>query len=834
MKKLTKLLALALAAVMLLPVTALAAENPADDGPKLVVCGLDWNEGHFVRDDDLSGRNYGGEEAYVTPGDEWAVIFFAIGEDGKRTPVIPEAGKGVTIRKLEKDEIASGAKQSQYYVCIRIDDWNETEVTSGKAVVKVIPQLPDVGFYATAEATQAGYLSSSRKPVDPSRLTDNTVYFVRQVFDDPNQRQIKELKKGSNGSPNMYDLEKVGDNVWKITLKIPEGGGAGVNLDVTWQEADGSTYNEERGCGFEYPHGPELWNHYLEGSEEMGIYLPEGNDNGYGFNICPGDTFIQIFYKCDYDDKGNQTFTPVPASELKGSDGLTITPLEEGESKDKLAGCFVWLSVADWNKTYTISAGEYTAKLTSNLPDIGIYSKPELTTDSFLHNWNFSPTVPNETVYIGSYIPEGDDRFLADLKLAKFENSDQFTLEKYNDDFYKLTRKSLDAADMTVEFEGAWGWPDGNTEPMQAGIWLESLPALLAGESAPEIIDRDHPIKYSDWKDNASDKLTLAAGESKDFQVCFTFFTDVNGAWTMGRTSAWGLRANDSKLKITTDDTDYAKMTLSCDVPGTYTLKMHSIYPDIKAIYHADGTKYTAEELREFDENTGYELTRDQKQVMVYNEEHETGALFEEAFPGEKIEFEVVDEEIPWYPITVTVAGEAAKPAFTDVTANAWYAPAVSYANGKGYMKGNSETTFNPTGRIKGSEFAQILYNKEGKPAAAEGAAFQGVADQWYAPAILWAAGKGVVADTGDAAVVPEADLTREQIALMLYNYMGKPEAKGDVTAFTDASKVSAWAADAMAWAVGEGVLKGSDNALNPTGTATRAETAQILMNFFK
>lgn len=82
--------------------------------------------------------------------------------------------------------------------------------------------------------------------------------------------------------------------------------------------------------------------------------------------------------------------------------------------------------------------------------------------------------------------------------------------------------------------------------------------------------------------------------------------------------------------------------------------------------------------------------------------------------------------------------------------------------------------------------------------------------------------------------MVPTADLTREQIALMLYNYMGKPEAKGDLTAFTDAAKVSAWAKDAMAWAVGEGVLKGSDNALNPTGTATRAETAQILMNFFK
>ena len=81
-------------------------------------------------------------------------------------------------------------------------------------------------------------------------------------------------------------------------------------------------------------------------------------------------------------------------------------------------------------------------------------------------------------------------------------------------------------------------------------------------------------------------------------------------------------------------------VTLSCDVPGTYTIKMHNIYPDIKAIYHADGTKYTAEELRTFDENNGYELSRDQKQIKIYNAEHEDGVLFEEAFPGEKIEYD--------------------------------------------------------------------------------------------------------------------------------------------------------------------------------------------------
>lgn len=831
MRKLTKLLALALAVVMLLPTTALAADNSASDGPKLMMNWLDWDENGlcYVRDECLSGEDRGTDVLGTAPGDEPCVIFFTVGADGKRTPVIPKAGKGVTIETVEKESIAPNAKQSKYYVRVCLDDWGESEVTSGKATMKVVAQLPDVGFYTTAEATEASYLRNDQQPIDPSQLTDNTVYFVRKVFDDPNQRQIKELKKGSNGNPNMYDLEKVNDNVWKITLKIPEDGGAGVDLDITWQEPDGNTYNDERGCGFEYPRGPELQLQWLSWDDDP---QPGGEPFGGDFQVVPDrvEEYHVAFYAWESE---SEKPIPVPVDQLKADKGVTITPLLPG---DKERSHYAIVSVDDWGD-YTISYNEYSITLKSQLRELDLYSKPEISTDNFLGKLRYNPLNPNGATYVGACLPEGDERTLENMELADFENRSQYTLERYSDDFYKLTLKSVDIPDGDVMFNVTWKWPDGHTETQTWGVWSERWPALLAGESAPEIIDRDHPVKYSDWKDKVSDKLTLAAGESKDLKICFTFFPDTSDTWTMGRTSAWGLRANDSNLKITTDDTDYAKMTLSCDVPGTYTISMHGIYPDIKAIYHADGTKYTAEELRAFDENNGYELTRDQKQVRVYNEEHETGALFEEAFPGEKIEFEVVDEEIPWYPITVTVTGGTGtttpSTAFTDVKTSDWFAPAVSYANGKGYMNGN-EGKFDPNGKITGAQFAQILYNKEGKPAAAEGAAFQGVTDQWYAPAILWAAGKGIVADTGDAAVVPTADLTREQIALMLYNYMGKPEAKGDLTAFTDAAKVSAWAKDAMAWAVGEGVLKGSDNALNPTGTATRAETAQILMNFFK
>ena len=194
----------------------------------------------------------------------------------------------------------------------------------------------------------------------------------------------------------------------------------------------------------------------------------------------------------------------------------------------------------------------------------------------------------------------------------------------------------------------------------------------------------------------------------------------------------------------------------------------------------------------------------------------------------------------PTAPVTPTQpnTGNDQGRSFSDVAARLWYAPAVDYVSSKGYMNGNPDGTFRPDGRIQGCEFAQILYNKEGKPAPAQNASFAGVANQWYAPAILWAAGRGIVTDSGDAAIVPERDLTREQIAVMLYNYMGRPEARGNLTAFADAGAVSAWAREAMAWAVGEKVFNGSAEGgrllLNPTGTAQRSETAQILMNFFR
>ena len=174
---------------------------------------------------------------------------------------------------------------------------------------------------------------------------------------------------------------------------------------------------------------------------------------------------------------------------------------------------------------------------------------------------------------------------------------------------------------------------------------------------------------------------------------------------------------------------------------------------------------------------------------------------------------------------------------FTDVAADAWYYEAVAYVYEQGMMNGtNDGTTFSPAMNLTRGMMAQILYNLEKGTAPAEGTFTDVAADAWYADAVNWAAANGIVNGYGSGKFGPEDSITREQMAVLLYNYAKFKgydlTAYGDLTAFADDEKVSDWAEQAMKWAVGEKLINGSNNALNPLGTASRAEVAQILMNF--
>lgn len=171
---------------------------------------------------------------------------------------------------------------------------------------------------------------------------------------------------------------------------------------------------------------------------------------------------------------------------------------------------------------------------------------------------------------------------------------------------------------------------------------------------------------------------------------------------------------------------------------------------------------------------------------------------------------------------------------FTDVKVGSWYYDAVAFVYENGLMQGTSATRFSPDSSLTRAMLAQILYNRAGKPTVKDKSAFTDVAnDAWYADAVIWAYGEGIVSGVGGGKFAPDASITREQLAAMLYRAAGSPEVQETTLTFNDASKVSSYAKSAICWAVEEGIVTGKGgNRLDPTGTATRAEVAQMLARF--
>ncbi|MBQ3556363.1 MAG: InlB B-repeat-containing protein [Oscillospiraceae bacterium] len=180
-------------------------------------------------------------------------------------------------------------------------------------------------------------------------------------------------------------------------------------------------------------------------------------------------------------------------------------------------------------------------------------------------------------------------------------------------------------------------------------------------------------------------------------------------------------------------------------------------------------------------------------------------------------------------PFDVTVYAHW-KPVMSDVAADAWYADAVNYVVKSGLMSGYSADRFGPNDTLNRAMVVQVLFNKEGKPAL-NGAkhSFKDVsAGQWFNNAVTWGSKRGVVSGFGSGLFKPEDAVTIEQAAVILWNYAGNPNAAGTLK---NMGSYSDWAANALRWCTAKGILSNVPFT-NATEQATRAQIAQILMNF--
>lgn len=188
-------------------------------------------------------------------------------------------------------------------------------------------------------------------------------------------------------------------------------------------------------------------------------------------------------------------------------------------------------------------------------------------------------------------------------------------------------------------------------------------------------------------------------------------------------------------------------------------------------------------------------------------------------------------------PSTALAVSTNASSLFTDVQETDWFYDAVQYTYENGLMSGTGEETFSPDLTTTRSMIVTILHRMEGVPSAADANFTDIPRDQWYTSAVDWASANDIVAGYGNGEFGPNDPITREQMAAILYRYGQYKEydttAAGDVNTFADGMSVSAYAVDAMNWAVGIGLLSGiGNNMLDPTGSATRAQAAMILMRF--
>ena len=187
--------------------------------------------------------------------------------------------------------------------------------------------------------------------------------------------------------------------------------------------------------------------------------------------------------------------------------------------------------------------------------------------------------------------------------------------------------------------------------------------------------------------------------------------------------------------------------------------------------------------------------------------------------------------------VTVTVTFAEAPLPFPDVAEGDWFYDAVRYAYENGLMDGVGDNLFAPNSETTRAQLVTILYRLAGQPAVSGDLPFPDVeSGTWYTDAVAWAAQNGIVNGVSDTEFAPGDDITREQLVTVLYRYAESKgydvSASADLSGYPDAGQVQDYAQPAMAWAVAEDIVEGVDGNLNPTGDATRAQIATILMRF--
>ena len=351
------------------------------------------------------------------------------------------------------------------------------------------------------------------------------------------------------------------------------------------------------------------------------------------------------------------------------------------------------------------------------------------------------------------------------------------------DQSLKATWKDKEAAEITITFD-----PNGGTGTMQ-------------------------PMKVKSGEKFKLPKCTFTPPEGKEFAGWLA----VNGkVYPAGDIVS---SINSSVLKATWKDTGAAEITITFD-PNGGTGTMQPMKVKSGESFTLPECAFTPPEGKEF---AGW--------LAVNGNVHPAGEVVTFSI-GQSLKATWKDKA----EVDVTQM-------FTDVTKN-WAYPGIQYCVTHQLMSGVGGNLFAPKMTTTRAQIVQILYNLEGEPKVSGTTPFTDLTQNWYKDAVLWAYQTGVVVGTSATTFAPDLPVTREQIAVILMEYMTRvlklerTWTPADLSVFPDAGSVSGWAKDALADAVALGLISGASNGgvtlLEPQGSATREQVATILMEFCK
>ena len=334
--------------------------------------------------------------------------------------------------------------------------------------------------------------------------------------------------------------------------------------------------------------------------------------------------------------------------------------------------------------------------------------------------------------------------------------------------------------------------------------------------------------KPSVWVDNATvEKIKTGSMTNEDVLDTISdkiTYTNPNGG---SLNIVVGLNADNTETTIVREESTYQP-----PYTGKYSYEIFTTVGDNGAIdvdrYATEGDKVTItvspDEAYMLDDMT---VTSGGKDVEVTDNGDGTYTF---TMPSGDVKIEVTFAEDPNW------EEEPAMP-FVDVDENDWFYDVVLYAYDNGLMTGVSATEFAPNQTTTRGMIVSMLARLEGVTSA-ESAGFTDVAESdWYATAVNWAASEGIVNGFEDDTFRPNAAITREQMAAILYNYADYKgydvSARADLSDYADAASISSWAEDVLAWANAEGLINGmTATTIDPQGATTRAQTAAMFERF--